>query len=128
MAKTLFEMKNITKRFGPVVALENVNLEVTEGEIHALCGENGAGKSTLMNVLSGIYQYGTYEGDIVYDGNICKFQNIKDSEKLGIVIIHQELALVPLLSIGENMFLGNERGKTSKIDWDDTYKKAGELL
>ena len=128
MAKTLLEMKNITKRFGPVVALENVNLEVTEGEIHALCGENGAGKSTLMNVLSGIYQYGTYEGDIVYDGNICKFQNIKDSEKLGIVIIHQELALVPLLSIGENMFLGNERGKTSKIDWDDTYKKAGELL
>ncbi|WP_027729018.1 sugar ABC transporter ATP-binding protein [Treponema sp. C6A8] len=128
MAKTLLEMKNITKRFGPVVALENVNLEVTEGEIHALCGENGAGKSTLMNVLSGIYQYGTYEGDIVYDGNICKFQNIKDSEKLGIVIIHQELALVPLLSIGENMFLGNERGKTSKIDWDETFKKAGELL
>ena len=128
MSKTLLEMKNITKRFGSVTALENVNLEVTEGEIHALCGENGAGKSTLMNVLSGIYQFGTYEGDIVYDGNICKFQNIKDSEKLGIVIIHQELALVPLLSIAENMFLGNERGKVSKIDWDDTYKKAGELL
>ncbi|MBQ7752268.1 MAG: ATP-binding cassette domain-containing protein [Treponema sp.] len=128
MAKTLLEMKNITKRFGPVVALENVNLEVTEGEIHALCGENGAGKSTLMNVLSGIYQYGTYEGDIIYDGKTCQFQNIKDSEKEGIVIIHQELALVPLLSIAENMFLGNERGKASKINWDETFKKASELL
>ena len=128
MANTLLEMKNITKRFGPVVALENVNLEVTEGEIHALCGENGAGKSTLMNVLSGIYQYGTYEGDIIYDGKTCQFQNIKDSEKEGIVIIHQELALVPLLSIAENMFLGNERGKASKINWDETFKKASELL
>ena len=128
MANTLLEMKNITKRFGPVVALENVNLEVTEGEIHALCGENGAGKSTLMNVLSGIYQYGTYEGDIIYDGKTCQFQNIKDSEKEGIVIIHQELALVPLLSIAENMFLGNERGKASKINWDETFKKAAELL
>ncbi len=128
MASTLLEMKNITKRFGPVTALENVNLQVTEGEIHALCGENGAGKSTLMNVLSGIYQYGTYDGEIVYDGNICKFQTIKDSEKEGIVIIHQELALVPLLSIAENMFLGNERGTTSKIDWDETFKKSAELL
>lgn len=106
MAKTLLEMKNIVKVFGSVKALTNVNLKVEEGEIHALCGENGAGKSTLMNVLSGIYPYGTYDGDIVYNGDICKFQNIKDSESKGIVIIHQELALVPLLSIGENMFLG----------------------
>lgn len=78
-----------------------------------------------MNVLSGIYQYGTYEGDIIYDGKTCQFQNIKDSEKEGIVIIHQELALVPLLSIAENMFLGNERGKASKINWDETFKSIG---
>lgn len=128
MAKTLLEMKHITKIFPGVKALDNVNLTVQEGEIHALCGENGAGKSTLMNVLSGIYQYGTYEGDIVYDGEICKFQNIKDSEKLGIVIIHQELALVPLLTIAENMFLGNERGTKAKIDWAQTFTKADELL
>ena len=99
-----------------------------EGEIHALVGENGAGKSTLMNVLSGIYQYGTYDGDILYDGEVCKFQTIKDSEKKGIVIIHQELALVPLLSIAENMFLGNECGSAAKINWDETHKKARELL
>ncbi len=128
MAKTLLEMKNITKVFGTVKALSNVNLKVEEGEIHALCGENGAGKSTLMNVLSGIYPYGTYGGDIVYDGDICNFQTIKDSEAKGIVIIHQELALVPLLSIGENMFLGNERGTKAKINWSETFDKADELL
>lgn len=128
MAKTLLEMKNITKVFPGVKALDNVNLTVEEGEIHAICGENGAGKSTLMNVLSGIYPYGTYEGDIVYDGEICKFQTIKDSEAKGIVIIHQELALVPLLTIGENMFLGNERGTKAKINWSETFDKADELL
>ncbi|MBQ0166244.1 MAG: sugar ABC transporter ATP-binding protein [Treponema sp.] len=128
MAKTLLEMKNITKLFPGVRALDNVNLQVEEGEIHALVGENGAGKSTLMNVLSGIYPYGTYEGDIVYDGNICKFQKIRDSEEKGIVIIHQELALVPLLSIGENMFLGNECGSKAKINWAETHTKADELL
>ena len=121
-------MKNITKAFGNFKALHDVNLQVKAGEIHALCGENGAGKSTLMNVLSGIYPYGSYEGDILYDGEICKFQSIKDSEKKGIVIIHQELALVPLLSIAENMFLGNERGHAAKIDWDETKRKAAELL
>ncbi len=128
MAKALLEMRNITKEFPGVKALSDVNLTVEEGEIHALCGENGAGKSTLMNVLSGIYGYGTYSGDIVYDGNICKFQTIKDSEKLGIVIIHQELALVPLLTIAENMFLGNERGTKSKIDWAKTFDEADKLL
>ena len=111
LAKILLEMKNITKTFPGVKALDNVNLKVEEGEIHALVGENGAGKSTLMNVLSGVYGYGTYEGDIVYDGEVCKFHDIKDSEEKGIVIIHQELALIPYMSIGENMFLGNERGK-----------------
>lgn len=128
MAKTLLEMKHITKTFPGVKALDDVNLAVEEGEIHALVGENGAGKSTLMSVLSGIYPYGSYEGDIVYDGEVCQFQNIKDSEKKGIVIIHQELALVPLLTIGENMFLGNERGSKSKIDWAETFSKADELL
>ena len=128
MARMLLEMQHITKTFGSVEALGDVNLQVQEGEIHALVGENGAGKSTLMNVLSGIYQYGTYDGDILYNGEVCKFQTIKDSEKKGIVIIHQELALVPLLSIAENMFLGNECGSAAKINWDETHKKARELL
>ncbi len=128
MAKIILEMKNITKTFPGVKALDNVNFKVEEGEIHALVGENGAGKSTLMNVLSGIYPHGTYEGDIIYKGEVCNFQTIKDSEKKGIVIIHQELALVPYLTIGENMFLGNERGKASSIDWDETYGKANEYL
>lgn len=121
-------MKNITKTFPGVKALDNVNLKVEEGEIHSLVGENGAGKSTLMNVLSGIYPYGTYEGDIVYNGEVCKFGKIKDSEQKGIVIIHQELALVPYMSIGENMFLGNEQGKKSAIDWDRTYAEADKYL
>lgn len=128
MAKVLLEMKNITKTFPGVKALDNVNLKVEEGEIHSLVGENGAGKSTLMNVLSGIYPYGTYEGDIVYNGEVCKFSKIKDSEQKGIVIIHQELALVPYMSIGENMFLGNEQGKKSAIDWDKTYAEADKYL
>lgn len=121
-------MKNITKTFPGVKALDNVNLKVEEGEIHALVGENGAGKSTLMNVLSGIYPYGTYEGDIIYNGEVCKFNKIKDSEEKGIVIIHQELALIPYMSIGENMFLGNERGKAAAIDWNETYGEAEKFL
>ncbi len=128
MAKILLEMKNITKTFPGVKALDNVNLQVEEGEIHALVGENGAGKSTLMNVLSGIYPYGTYEGDIIYDGEVCNFNTIKDSEEKGIVIIHQELALVPYMTIGENMFLGNERGKKGAIDWNETYAEADKYL
>lgn len=128
MAKVLLEMKNITKTFPGVKALDNVNLKVEEGEIHALVGENGAGKSTLMNVLSGIYPYGTYEGDIVYNGEVCKFNKIKDSEEKGIVIIHQELALIPYMTIGENMFLGNERGKSAAIDWNETYGEADKYL
>jgi len=128
LAKILLEMQNITKIFPGVKALDNVNLQVEEGEIHALVGENGAGKSTLMNVLSGIYPYGTYEGKIIYDGQECKFTNIKDSEALGIVIIHQELALIPYMTIGENMFLGNEQGKSWKIDWAETYGKSDEYL
>ena len=121
-------MRNITKTFPGVVALDSVNLDITEGEIHALVGENGAGKSTLMNVLSGIYPHGEYTGDIVLKGSTCKFNHIKDSENKGIVIIHQELALVPYLSIGENMFLGNERGSYLNINWDEAYTKADSLL
>ena len=128
MAKILLEMKNITKTFPGVKALDNVNLQVEEGEIHALVGENGAGKSTLMNVLSGIYPYGTYEGDIIYDGEVCEFHTIKDSERKGIVIIHQELALIPYMTIGENMFLGNERGTKLKINWNETNDLAAKYL
>lgn len=128
MGKVILEMKNITKTFPGVKALDNVNLKVEEGEIHAIVGENGAGKSTLMNVLSGIYPYGSYEGEIIYNGEECRFMNIKDSEKKGIVIIHQELALIPYMTIGENMFLGNERGKAFAIDWDETYDKADKYL
>jgi len=126
--KILLEMKQITKEFPGVKALDNVNLQVEEGEIHALVGENGAGKSTLMNVLSGIYPHESYTGEILFDGELCAFSTIRDSEKKGIVIIHQELALVPYMSIAENMFLGNERGKALKIDWDETYRRADELL
>lgn len=128
LASKLLEMRSIIKEFPGVRALDNVNLEVEQGEIHALVGENGAGKSTLMNVLSGIYPYGTYQGDIVYDGEVCKFGKINDSESKGIVIIHQELALVPYLTIGENMFLGNEQGRASRIDWDKTYDLAAKYL
>ena len=128
MANVVLEMKNITKTFPGVRALDNVNFQVEEGEIHALVGENGAGKSTLMNVLSGIYPYGTYEGDIIYNGEVCQFNKIKDSEEKGIVIIHQELALIPYMSIGENMFLGNERGKSYAIDWNETYGEADKYL
>ncbi len=128
MADIILEMKNITKTFPGVKALDNVNLKVERGEIHALVGENGAGKSTLMNVLSGIYPHGTYEGDIVYNGEVCNFNGIKDSEEKGIVIIHQELALIPYMSIGENMFLGNERGNAVKIDWNETHKLASDYL
>ena len=128
MAKVLLQMNSITKTFPGVKALDNVNLSVEEGEIHALVGENGAGKSTLMNVLSGIYPHGTYEGDIIYDGEVCEFHNIKDSEKKGIVIIHQELALIPYMTIGENMFLGNEQGSKWCIDWNKTYAEADKYL
>ena len=125
----LLEMRAITKTFPGVRALDNVNLRVEEGEIHALVGENGAGKSTLMKVLSGIHPYGSYEGDILFDGHECRFQTIRDSERLGIVIIHQELALVPYLTIAENMFLGNEqRAAKGIIDWDATFANAEKYM
>lgn len=128
MEKTILEMKNITKIFPGVKALDNVNMDVTKGEIHALVGENGAGKSTLMNILSGVYPYGSYTGDIIYYDKECRFRNIKESEHVGIVIVHQELELVPYLSIAENIFLGNERAKNKIIDWDRTHYEANQLL
>ncbi len=128
MSEYILEMKGITKLFPGVKALDDVNLQVKPGHIHALVGENGAGKSTLMNVLSGVYPYGSYSGDILYNGDICKFTKIPDSEKQGIVIIHQELALIPEMTIGENMYLGNERGKSFSIDWDTTYGEADKHL
>ncbi len=125
MADNILVMEHITKEFPGVKALDNVNLEVRRGEIHALIGENGAGKSTLMNVLSGQYPYGSYTGTVTYEGKECHFKRLSDSEAKGIVIIHQELALIPLLSIGENMFLGNEiKNKMGYIDWDKTYSEA----
>lgn len=129
MSDIILEMNHITKEFSGVKALDDVNIKVKRGEIHALCGENGAGKSTLMNVLSGVYPAGTYSGDIVYNKEVCQFHSIKDSEAKGIVIIHQELALSPYMSIAENVFLGNEQTSAKGvIDWTKTMKKAQEML
>ncbi len=129
MSDYILEMNHITKEFPGSKALDDVNFQVERGEIHAICGENGAGKSTLMNVLSGVYPYGTYEGDIIYNGEECRFHNLRESEKKGIVIIHQELALSPLLTVAENIFLGNEQKKfKGVIDWAKTRSKAEEVL
>lgn len=124
----ILEMNSITKEFSGVKALDNVNLRVRRGEVHAICGENGAGKSTLMNVLSGVYPHGTYTGDIRWNGNECKFSGIRDSEKSGIVIIHQELALSPFLSVVENIFLGNERMKGGFVDWKKTRNEGMKYI
>ncbi|GAB7039554.1 MULTISPECIES: multiple monosaccharide ABC transporter ATP-binding protein [Catenuloplanes] len=127
-APVLLEMRGITKEFPGVKALSDVSLRVRAGEIHAICGENGAGKSTLMKVLSGVYPYGTYDGQIIYQGSEVRFGDIRASENAGIVIIHQELALIPLMSITENLFLGNEPRKNGAIDWTAAQLKAKELL
>ncbi len=129
MSDIILEMNHITKEFSGVKALDDVTFKVKRGEIHALCGENGAGKSTLMNVLSGVYPYGEYSGDILYKGKECQFHRIKDSEEKGIVIIHQELALSPYLSIAENVFIGNEQTSLkSVINWTQTKVRAREVL
>jgi len=125
----ILEMRGITKTFPGVKALQDVTIEVGRGQVHAICGENGAGKSTLMKVLSGVYPFGTYEGDIVFENKIVEFKDIRDSEAEGIVIIHQELALSPYLSIAENIFLNNEqRGGLGLIDWNKTNAEAAKLL
>lgn len=124
----ILQMQGITKEFSGVKALDNVTLKVRRGEIHAICGENGAGKSTLMKVLSGVYPYGTYTGDIIYMDQKMAFKNIKESEKAGIVIIHQELTMIPELSVTENIFLGNEIVRHGLIDWEEARKRTQKLL
>jgi putative multiple sugar transport system ATP-binding protein len=128
MSNSILEMRNITKTFPGVKALDDVTLIVERGEIHAICGENGAGKSTLMKVLSGVYPFGSYTGDIVYENETKKFSTIRDSEAEGIVIIHQELALSTHLSIAENIFLGNEIKSFGLIDWNKTNQEAAALM
>lgn len=128
MSEYILEMNNISKTFPGVKALDEVNFKVKKGEIHCLVGENGAGKSTLMKVLSGVYPHGDYEGDIVFDGQVQKYSGISDSEKAGIAIIYQELALVPELTVYENIFLGHEIKKGRLIDWNETILKSKELL
>jgi putative multiple sugar transport system ATP-binding protein len=128
MSDDILEMRSITKTFPGVKALQDVSLSVARGEIHAICGENGAGKSTLMKVLSGVYPHGTYEGEIYFDGELCEFSSIRASEDRGIVIIHQELALSPLLSIAENIFMGNEQSSRGFVDWNRTNAEAAKLL
>jgi putative multiple sugar transport system ATP-binding protein len=124
----LLEMREITKVFPGVKALDRVSLTVEAGEIHAICGENGAGKSTLMKVLSGVYPHGSFDGEIRYDGRPLRNRNIRDSEEQGIIIIHQELALIPLLSIAENLFMGNEVAARGVISWPRVFNKTEELL
>ena len=128
MSEYILEMRGITKEFPGVRALDNVNFKVRNGEIHCLVGENGAGKSTLMKVLSGVYKFGSYSGDIVYNGQVQQFQSTKDSESAGIAIINQELALIPELTVYENIYFGHEimHGKT--IDWNETIIQAREML
>ncbi|MCA2203239.1 multiple monosaccharide ABC transporter ATP-binding protein [Streptomyces sp. SMS_SU21] len=128
MAGPVLEMRSIVKTFPGVKALSDVSLTVQRGEVHAICGENGAGKSTLMKVLSGVHPHGTYEGEILFEEEVCRFKDIRASEQHGIVIIHQELALVPYLSIAENIFLGNEHATRGFINWNETLRHATELL
>ncbi len=128
MSEYILNMKNITKTFGPVTALKDVNISVKRNTIHSICGENGAGKSTLMNVLSGVFPNNTFEGEIIFEGETCSFKTISDSESKGIVIIHQELALSPYLSIAENIYMGNEIHKNMVIDWHKTSSETKKLL
>ncbi len=124
----ILEMKDITKTFPGVKALDGVTLKVESRSVHSICGENGAGKSTLMKVLSGVYPYGSYEGKIFFDGKEMRFRNIKESEQAGIVIIHQELTMIPELSITENIFMGNEITEKGLINWHEQRKQTVELL
>lgn len=128
--KPILEVKNLTKRFPGVIALKDVTFDLAEGEIHSLCGENGAGKSTLIKTLSGIWPFGSYEGDVAMNGEIMKFQGIYDSEQAGIGVIYQELALIPEMTVAENIFLGKEhQHKTGGlIDWPKIHGEVNKLL
>ena len=128
MSIPILEMKNITKEFPGVKALSNVSFRVAQGEIHCLVGENGAGKSTLMKVLSGVWPYGSYTGEIFINGQPQRYKHINDSEKAGIAIIYQELALIPELTVYENIFVGHEIRNGFTVDWNETIKRAGEML
>ncbi|MGO1746357.1 MAG: ATP-binding cassette domain-containing protein, partial [Microbacterium gubbeenense] len=128
MTDPILRTSGITKRFHGIPALSNVSLEVEAGEVHAICGENGAGKSTLMKVLSGVYPAGSFDGSIELEGAPVTFRSLSDSEAHGIVIIHQELALIPGLSVAENLFLGNEVLKAGLIDWRETNERAAQLM
>jgi D-xylose transport system ATP-binding protein len=124
----LFEMRDIVKEFPGVRALDGVSLILDPGEFHALVGENGAGKSTLMKVLSGVYPAGSFEGQILIENEPRKFRNVRESEAAGIAIIFQELSLVKELTVGENIFLGQEPSRFGVIDWSELYHKASTLL
>ena len=126
----ILDIQNVTKKFPGVTALKDVSIQIKRGEIHGLCGENGAGKSTLMKILSGVYPYGTYEGDVIYNGEELKLEgsSIHQAGELGIAIVHQELTLVPLMSVGENVFLGKEPLKRGSVDWNVVYADTKEIL
>ena len=128
MSEYILEIENLTKEFPGVKALENVSLKVKKGEIHSLCGENGAGKSTLMSVISGVYPKGSYQGKVFFKGHETGYHSVKDSEKEGLAIIHQELALSPYLSIYENIFLGHMETKLGVINWNHYIKESKKYL
>jgi D-xylose transport system ATP-binding protein len=128
MSENFLELRHLTKTFPGVKALDEVSLSVHQGEIHALCGENGAGKSTLIKILSGVYPQGSYAGEILLEAKPVRFRSIRDAEHAGIAVIYQELALVKEMTIGENIFLGQEPKKFGLVDWNTLYFRAGQLL
>src|SRR3712207_4417374 len=124
----LLEMRDITKSFPGVRALDGVSFDLRAGELHALVGENGAGKSTLMKVLAGVYPFGSYGGDVVIDGRVRQFASVRDSENAGVAVIFQELSPIKELTIGENIFLGREPRTFGVIRWEELYSRAQRLL
>jgi D-xylose transport system ATP-binding protein len=125
---TVLEARGLVKRFGGLTALDGVSFDLRAGEVHALCGENGAGKSTLIKLLSGVHPHGSYEGEILLDGRPAAFRSTRDAERAGIAIIHQELALFPEMSVGENLFLGALPRRRGRIDWDRVYAQSASVL
>ena len=128
MEEYALSLRNITKKFPGVTALDNVSANIRRGEIYALCGENGAGKSTLINILSGVYPFGTYEGEIYIDGKLQQFSGVVDAKNAEIFCVHQELALFPELSVTENIFMGNQPNSNGFIDWNKIYSGTEEYL